>query len=178
MSNRHNIEIERKFRVKGDFYPFAVKREKIIQAYLKTSPECTIRVRIKEDTAFLTIKGAANGNGFSRLEFEYPVPVGDAHALLAMAQPVAIEKERYYVPFGKHVFEVDVFHGAHEGLVIAELELQSEDEIFDKPDWLGEEVTGDARYYNASLAQINSSSSSSISIASPGSSIVCSAGNS
>lgn len=151
MNNRQHIEIERKFLVKGNFYPFAVKKDTIVQAYLTTSPECTVRVRIKEDTAFLTIKGASNANGFSRLEFEYPIPVADAQAMLVLTQPVAIEKERYYVPFGKHTFEVDVFHGVHEGLMIAELELQSENEAFEKPDWLGEEVTGDERYYNAYL---------------------------
>jgi CYTH domain-containing protein len=152
MKGNHTIEIERKFLVKGDFSPFVTKKVRIVQAYLTTTPERTVRVRITGDTAFLTIKGETNANGFSRLEFEYPIPVPDAQAMLKLAQPGFIEKERNYVPFGNHVFEVDVFHGVHEGLVIAELELQSETEAFEKPDWLGEEVTGDERYYNAYLA--------------------------
>jgi CYTH domain-containing protein len=124
----------------------------MVQAYLATTPERTVRIRIAGDAAFLTIKGESNANGFSRLEFEYPVPVPDAQAMLKLAQPGFIEKERHYIPFKNHVFEVDVFHGVHEGLVIAELELQSETEAFEKPEWLGAEVTGDERYYNAYLA--------------------------
>lgn len=147
-----NIEIERKFLVKGDFRPFVTKTEKIVQAYLCSTKERTVRVRIKGSQAFLTIKGAANPNGFSRLEFEYPIPVQDAEQILSLAQPGCIDKERHYIPVGKHLFEVDVFHGKHEGLIIAELELQSEDEAFERPQWLGEEVTGDVRYYNAYLA--------------------------
>jgi CYTH domain-containing protein len=146
------IEIERKFLVKGDFHPFAVKKVRIVQGYLCTSLERTVRIRIKDDSAFITIKGPANENGFSRLEFEYPVPVSDAEEMMKLCNAV-IEKERHYVPEEKgRTFEIDVFHGAHEGLVIAELELQSEDEAFEKPDWLGDEVTGDERYYNAYLA--------------------------
>jgi CYTH domain-containing protein len=152
MKGNNTIEIERKFLVKGDFSPFVTKQVRIVQAYLTTTPERTVRVRITGDAAFLTIKGETNANGFSRLEFEYPIPVPDAQAMLKLAQPGFIEKERNYVPFKNHVFEVDVFHGTHEGLVIAELELQSETETFEKPDWLGEEVTGDERYYNAYLA--------------------------
>jgi CYTH domain-containing protein len=146
------LEIERKFLVKGDFMPYAVKKDRIVQAYIVAHIERTVRVRIKGDKAFITIKGASNANGFSRVEFEYPIPVPDAQALLELAQTGFIEKDRHYVPFGNHLFEVDVFHGVHEGLVIAELELQSEDECFEKPDWLGDEVTGDDRYYNAYLA--------------------------
>jgi CYTH domain-containing protein len=145
------IEIERKFLVKEDFRPWAVKKERIMQGYLCASWERTVRIRIKEDSAFITIKGPANENGFSRLEFEYPIPCGDAEEMMKLCES-AIEKERYYVPFAGHTFEVDVFHGAHEGLIMAELELQLEDEAFEKPDWLGMEVTGDERYYNAYLA--------------------------
>lgn len=146
------IEIERKFLVKGDFLPFVIKKERIVQAYLCSSKERTVRVRIKGDSAYLTIKGETNENGFSRLECEYPIPVLDAEELLKIALPGLIEKERHYIPFGKHLFEVDVFHGKHEGLIIAEVELQSETESVEKPDWLGEEVTGQAKYYNAYLA--------------------------
>ena len=146
------IEIERKFLVKGDFLPFVSKKERIVQAYLLASPEKAVRVRIKGDSAYITIKGAVNTNGFSCIEFEYRIPVEDAQQLLTLASSGRIEKERNYVPFGGHVFEVDVFQGTHAGLVIAELELESEDEFFEKPDWLGDEVTGDERYYNAYLA--------------------------
>jgi CYTH domain-containing protein len=146
------IEIERKFLVKGDFRPLAVKQVRIVQGYLCASWERTVRIRIKDDSAFITIKGPANENGFSRLEFEYPVPLSDAEEMMKLCNAV-IEKERYYVPATEgRTFEVDVFHGAHEGLVMAELELQSEVESFEQPDWLGAEVTGDERYYNAYLA--------------------------
>ena len=145
------IEIERKFLLKGDFYPFAIKKEKIIQGYLCASAGQTVRVRIKGDAAFITIKGPSGKNGFSRSEFEYAIPLADAVEMIKFCQTL-IEKERYYIPNGKHTFEVDVFHGANEGLIIAELELPSENEPFDRPDWLGEEVTGDLRYYNSYLS--------------------------
>jgi CYTH domain-containing protein len=150
MDNR--MEIERKFLVKGDFYPYVTKKERIVQAYLTTTLERTVRIRIKGAKAFISIKGATGENGFSRLEFEYPIPVRDARELMGLAQPGLIEKERHYVPYENHLFEVDVFHGDKEGLIVAELELQTENEAFEKPDWLGEEVTFDRRYYNAYLA--------------------------
>jgi CYTH domain-containing protein len=143
------IEIERTFLVKGDFYPYLIKKARITQGYLCVSP--TVRVRIKDDSAFITIKGPNKKNGFSHAEFEYEIPAADALAMMKLCQS-AIDKERYYVPEGKHTFEVDVFHGLHEGLVFAELELSSEDEPFNRPDWLGEEVTGDERYYNSYLS--------------------------
>ncbi|MDR0426964.1 MAG: CYTH domain-containing protein [Dysgonamonadaceae bacterium] len=153
MKRNKHIEIERKFLVKGDFTPFVISKESIIQAYLITRPEKTVRVRIKGNKAFLTIKGAPDSNGFAHPEFEYPIPVDDAEKMLTtLVESGLIEKERNYVPFGNHIYEVDVFHGNHEGLVIAELELQSETESFEKPEWLGEEVTGNQRYYNAYLA--------------------------
>ncbi|MDR0506290.1 MAG: CYTH domain-containing protein [Dysgonamonadaceae bacterium] len=146
------IEIERKFLVQGDFISHATRKEKIVQGYLCASVKRSVRVRIKGNSAYFTIKGPSNENGFSRSEFEYPLPVGDAVEILELCD-LKIEKERYYVPVGQHTFEVDVFHGAHEGLIIAELELQSENEFFEIPDWLGKEVTGDERYYNAYLAK-------------------------
>ena len=151
MTNNH-IEIERKFLVKGDFYPYVLKKERIVQAYLTSTKERTVRIRVKGEEAFLTIKGAANKNGFSCKEFEYTIPLADAQEILELAQPGLIEKERHYIPYKNHLFEVDVFFGANEGLVIAELELQSEDEVFEKPEWLGEEVTNQKQYYNAYLA--------------------------
>jgi len=147
------IEIERKFLIKGDFLPFVTKRERIVQAYLCSSKERTARVRIKEEKAYITIKGPSNENEFSRAEFEYEIPVEDATEMLKICKPGFIEKVRHYVPYGSHTYEVDVFHGANEGLVFAELELESETEDFLKPDWLGEEVTGDIRYYNSYIAQ-------------------------
>ena len=146
-----SIEIERKFLVLGDFMPFVQKKEKIAQGYLCASYERTVRVRLKGDSAFITIKGPSNENGFSRVEYEYAIPFADAEEMLRLCETI-IEKERHYVPVANHLYEIDVFHGAHEGLVIAELELQSEEEFFEKPGWLGEEVTGDKRYYNAYLS--------------------------
>jgi len=145
------IEIERKFLIKGDFYSFAIKKERILQGYLCASNERTVRLRIKDESAFITIKGASGETGFSRIEFEYEIPYNDALEMINLCQST-IEKERYYVPCGEHTFEVDVFHGANEGLIIAELELSSEDEQFIRPDWLWKEVTGDERYYNSYLS--------------------------
>ena len=145
------IEIERKFLIKGDFYLYAVKKAKIVQGYLCATNGLTVRVRIKDEEAFITIKGPSGKNGVSRAEFEYTIPYTDAVEMMKLCLS-SIEKERYYVPNGKRTFEVDVFHGANEGLIVAELELQSENETFDRPDWLGEEVTGDVRYYNSYLS--------------------------
>ncbi|MDR2683004.1 MAG: CYTH domain-containing protein [Dysgonamonadaceae bacterium] len=147
-----SLEIERKFLVKGDFKPFVACTVNIVQAYLCVSEQMTVRVRIKGDKAFVTIKGASDANGFSRHEFEYGIPVTDAEELLQMSPYPAIEKERHLVPCKNHIFEIDVFHGINEGVVLAELELQSENEAYEKPAWLGEEVTGDKRYYNAFMA--------------------------
>jgi CYTH domain-containing protein len=145
------IEIERKFLVNGDFHPYITKKVRIIQGYLCVSPKRTVRVRIKDDAAFITVKGPSKKNGFSRAEFEYVIPIIDAVEMMKLCQST-IEKERYYVQEGNHTFEIDVFQGVHEGLVIAELELSSENEPFHWPDWLGEEVTGDYRYYNSYLS--------------------------
>jgi CYTH domain-containing protein len=148
----NTIEIERKFLVNGDFLPFAVNNTKIVQGYLSTISGRTVRVRLKGDAAFITIKGATNKNGFSRSEYEYQIPVEDAEEIIKLCDSV-IEKERFYIPFAEHIFEVDVFHGRHEGLIIAELELQSETESFERPDWLGKEVTGKREYYNSWLSE-------------------------
>ncbi len=144
-------EIERKFLVTGDFRPFVRTSEHIAQGYLCTDPEKTVRVRLKGDKGFLTLKGAGNASGASRHEWEYEIPAQDARELLALCTAGIIDKTRHYVPAGKHTFEVDVFHGDNEGLVVAEIELEDEHEAFDHPAWLGKEVTGDAKYYNASL---------------------------
>jgi len=148
------MEIERKFLVKNDaFIHEAFRKRRIVQGYICADAERSVRVRICGDEAFLTIKGATNGRGWSRYEFEQPVPMNDAEELLQLCMPGRIEKERHYVMFGGHTWEVDVFHGANEGLTVAEIELASEDETFELPAWVGQEVSGDPRYYNAMLAK-------------------------
>ena len=144
-------EIERKFLVKGNFLEHAVKKIKITQAYLSVDSLRTIRVRICDDKAFLTIKSQKNMIWFERNEWEFELKLSDAKEILEICLPGKIEKSRYMVPFGNHIFEVDVFHGNNEGLVIAEIELANGNEWFEKPDWLGEEVTGRPEYYNSNL---------------------------
>ncbi len=144
-------EIERKFLVKGEFKHLAIKNIRIIQTYLSIDRDKTIRVRIADDKAFLTIKGRPEPNSISRNEWEIAVPVSDAHEMMKICLPGKIDKTRYLVPSGHHTFEVDVFHDKNEGLIIAEIELSSESEKFEKPEWLGEEVTGKPEYYNANL---------------------------
>ncbi len=148
------VEIERKFLVlSNDFVNEAFSSKRIVQAYLNSNPERTVRVRIKEDKAFLTIKGEGNSSGTTRLEWETQIAVADAEKLLLICEEGVIDKTRYEVKVGKHVYEVDIFTGANEGLIMAEIELQSEDEAFEKPSWLGAEVTQDKRYYNAYLSK-------------------------
>lgn len=147
------IEIERKFLVSGNFRDAVIRAERIVQGYLCAAPDKTVRVRIRAEKAFLTIKGASDKAGLVRSEFEYEIPVADAEALLTLCESGVIDKVRHLVPFEGHTWEVDVFHGCNEGLVVAEIELTSEDESFERPDWLGEEVTGENRYYNSMLSQ-------------------------
>jgi len=144
-------EIERKFLVKGDFKPFVKKETRIVQGYLSSVPERTVRVRLKGEKGFLTIKGIGNESGASRYEWESEISVDDAKNLLAICEPGVIDKTRYLVTVGNHTYEVDEFYGENEGLTVAEIELESEDEAFDKPEWLGEEVTGDVKFYNSML---------------------------
>jgi adenylate cyclase len=144
-------EIERKFLVKGDFKPFVSKQTRITQGYLSSVPERTVRVRIKGDKGFITIKGIGSVTGASRYEWEKEIPLAEAQDLLKICEPGVIDKTRYLVKAGNHTFEVDEFYGENLGLVVAEVELGSEDEEFEKPEWLGEEVTGDVRYFNAML---------------------------
>ncbi|MEO4004027.1 MULTISPECIES: CYTH domain-containing protein [unclassified Flavobacterium] len=146
-------EIERKFLVKSEaFITESHHQNRIVQGYLNSDPERTVRVRIKGEKGFLTVKGIGNASGTTRLEWETEIPVSDAETLLPLCEKGVIDKVRYEIRKGNHTFEVDVFSGANEGLIIAEVELQSEDELFEKPDWLGSEVTGDKRYYNAFLS--------------------------
>ena len=144
-------EIERKFLVKGDFKPFVTKETRIIQGYLSSVPERTVRVRTKGEKGFLTIKGIGNESGASRFEWETEIPTDEAKSLLAICEPGVIDKTRFLVTVGKHTYEVDEFYGENDGLTVAEIELESEDEAFDRPEWLGEEVTGDVKYYNSML---------------------------
>lgn len=153
VSLRYIMEIERKFLIKGDFKLFSTGHVHIMQGYLSSVPERTVRVRIWGEKGFLTIKGKSNASGMSRYEWEKEIPVDEARQLLSLCQPTIIEKTRYFVPEKSGLkYEVDIFHGAHEGLVMAELELPTEEVLFDKPTWLGEEVTGDTHYYNSYLS--------------------------
>ncbi len=144
-------EIERKFLVKGDFKPFISKQTRIVQGYLSSVPERTVRVRIKGDKGFLTIKGIGNDSGASRFEWEKEIPIHETENLLKICEPGVVDKTRFLVKAGTHTFEVDEFYGENNGLVIAEVELATETEAFEKPSWLGQEVTGDTKYYNSML---------------------------
>jgi len=144
-------EIERKFLVTGEFRTLATKSTRITQGYLSSVPERTVRVRIKGDKGFITIKGIGSDSGASRYEWEKEIPVSEVDELLKICEPGVIDKTRFLVPAGKHTFEVDEFHGDNEGLIVAEVELASESETFEKPVFLGQEVTGDVKYYNSML---------------------------
>ncbi|WP_209401489.1 CYTH domain-containing protein [Pseudozobellia sp. WGM2] len=148
------IEIERKFLVKSiDYKTVASSKERIVQGFLNTDPERTVRVRIKGDSGFLTVKGKSNEAGTTRFEWEHTITVKEAEQLIILCEKGIIDKTRYLVPVGNHIFEVDEFYGDNEGLIIAEIELSAEKERFQKPDWLGEEVTGDIKYYNSQLGK-------------------------
>jgi adenylate cyclase len=147
------IEIERKFLVTSEeFKNQAFAKNTIAQGYLNSNPERTVRIRIKGESGFLTIKGKGNATGVSRFEWETEISLTEAKPLLALCEKGVIQKTRYEVKYGKHIFEIDVFSRENEGLIIAEIELTSEEEQFEKPDWLGKEVTNDERYYNAYLS--------------------------
>lgn len=146
------LEIERKFLLSSSssaWRPEVLQSYALRQGYLSSVPERTVRVRIRGDRGILTIKG--RGAGISRPEFEYDIPQDEALALLALCEQPLIEKVRYEVKRGDHLWEIDVFEGVNEGLTLAEIELGAEDEVFERPDWLGEEVSGDRRYFNSSL---------------------------
>ena len=148
------VEIERKFLVNStDFKEQASAKNQIAQGYLNSNPERTVRVRIKGESGFLTIKGKGNESGTTRLEWETEVPLAEAKPLLALCEKGIIDKIRYEITVGKHTFEVDEFFGENEGLLLAEVELHDENESFEKPSWLGKEVTNDVRYYNAYLSK-------------------------
>ncbi len=145
-------EIERKYLVKDDSYrAMAVEIKEIAQCYLSREVDATVRVRRCGDSAYLTVK--SRNHGAARGEWEYEIPLADAGELAALAGGWAIEKNRYIVPWDGHEWEVDEFHGRHRGLVVAEVELAATDENFSLPPFAGEEVTGDPRYYNSTLAE-------------------------
>lgn len=145
-----SLEIEHKYLVKNDKYrEMSVKSIHMIQGYICRIPERTVRIRIKDDKAFLTIKG--KNYGAVRKEFEYEIPLADAKDLIMMCQPPLIEKIRHIVPFNSHTWEVDEFMGSRKGLVTAEIELEYDNEIYDIPDFIGENVTGNPTYYNSNL---------------------------
>ncbi len=148
------IEIERKFLVNSNaFKDEAFKKTNIIQGFLNTDKERTVRVRLKGDKGFITVKGLSSTGGLSRFEWEKEISKTDAEALLKLCEKGIIDKTRYEVKVGKHIFEVDEFFGNNRGLIIAEVELNSETETLVKPKWLGQEVTGDIKYYNSQLSK-------------------------
>ena len=144
-------ETERKFIVAGDFRPFVCRTARIVQGYLSSVPERTVRVRIRDDKGYLTVKGLSDSKGISRFEWEKEIDLREAEELMRLCEPGIIGKNRHIIEYEGHIFEVDEFFGENAGLVIAEIELSSEDEEFGKPQWLGREVTGDPRYYNSAL---------------------------
>ena len=148
------IEIERKFLVKSDDYKKEAARSiRITQGFLNTHPERTVRVRVKGDRGYLTVKGISNASGTSRFEWEREIPVAEAQSLMPLCEKGIIDKTRYEVTVGNHLFEVDEFYGDNEGLILAEVELSKEEESYESPSWLGEEVTGAPQYYNSQLSK-------------------------
>ncbi|MBO5699480.1 MAG: CYTH domain-containing protein [Bacteroidaceae bacterium] len=146
-----SLEIERKFLVVGKFKHLAVAKKQIKQGYISSQKGRTVRVRICDDKGFLTIKGPSMKGGLSRYEFEKEITLDEALSLMMLCEPGIIHKTRWLVPVGKHTFEVDEFYDDNAGLIMAEVELSAEDETYERPDFLGDEVTGDRRYYNSCL---------------------------
>ena len=145
-------EIERKFLVTdGSYRQAASSQSRVVQGYICSARGRTVRVRIRDGRGYLTIKGASNASGTTRYEWEKELPLDEAEALMKLCEPGIIDKTRYLVPYGGHTFEVDEFHGDNQGLVVAEVELAREDEPFERPTFIGREVTGDVRYYNSQL---------------------------
>ena len=145
-------EIERKFLVKDDSYKaLAYHSSRIAQGYICSMRGRTVRVRIRDNQGYLTIKGPSDASGLGRYEWEKEIPLHEAQELMKLCEPGMIDKTRYLVRSGQHVFEVDEFYGENEGLTVAEVELASADEVYEKPAFIGEEVTGDVKYYNSFL---------------------------
>lgn len=149
-----SLEIERKFLVKNDdFKKVAFQQKTLKQGYLNSDKHRTVRIRIADNQGFITIKGVSNTSGTTRFEWEKEIDVKEAKQLLALCEPTIIEKTRFFLKNGSHIFEIDEFFGENKGLLIAEIELNSENEAFEKPTWLGEEVTGNTKYYNSYLSK-------------------------
>lgn len=147
------IEIERKYLVNSnDFKKQSNSKYLIVQGFLSSHPERTVRIRVKDDKGFLTVKGMTSEDGTTRFEWETELALDEAKALLLLCEEGIIEKYRYEISHGALLFEVDEFLGANQGLVVAEVELSSVDQFVDRPNWLGDEVTGDIRYYNSQLS--------------------------
>ena len=144
-------ETERKFLVTGPYKSLAFNQLYIKQGYISSQPERSVRIRTKGDKGYITIKGESNASGISRFEWEKEIPVEEAEDLFQLCEPGIIEKIRYEIKVGRHIFEVDEFFGDNQGLTVAEIELNSETEAFIRPEWIGREVTGDTRYYNSNL---------------------------
>jgi adenylate cyclase len=150
-----SLEIERKFLIKNlDFKTESFEKKYLKQGYLNTDKNRTVRIRIADEKAFITIKGKSNKAGTTRFEWEKEIPFSEAEELLLLCEPCIIEKHRYLIKKGTHTFEVDVFLGNNQGLIVAEIELNSENETFEKPTWLGNEVTGELKYYNSSISKL------------------------
>lgn len=147
-------ETERKFLVRDEFKPLAFKKMRITQGYLCSDPERTVRIRMKDDIGYLTVKGKGDETLTSRFEWEKEISSDDARSLLNLCLPGVIDKTRYLIKNadGIHTWEVDEFYGDNAGLVVAEIELQDEDDSFDIPSWIGEEVSSDRRYFNSALS--------------------------
>ena len=149
------IEIERKFLVASDAYKTEARsKTRVIQGYLNSNQQRAVRVRIKDDKGYITIKGESFDHGISRFEWEKEISNEDALALMKLCEPGVIDKIRYEIEVGNHVFEVDEFFGDNEGLTVAEIELKHVSEEFEKPNWLGDEVTGNTKYYNSQLCKV------------------------
>lgn len=149
-----SMETERKFLVNSqEFKNEAYTQTRIVQGFLSTDPDRTVRIRINGQKGFITIKGRSNESGLSRYEWEKEIEVKEAEELMSLCLPGKIEKNRHLVECGRHVFEVDEFLKENNGLIVAEIELKTEEEKFESPSWLGKEVTGDVRYYNSQLSQ-------------------------
>ncbi|MEE9406902.1 MAG: CYTH domain-containing protein [Polaribacter sp.] len=150
-----SVEIERKFLVKNDtFKEESCQKKYLKQGYLNSDKTRTVRIRIANDSAFITIKGKSNKAGTTRFEWEKEINKTEAEELLLLCEPTIIEKTRFLVKKGNHVFEIDEFYGDNQGLIVAEVELTTENENFEIPKWLGKEVTGDIKYYNSNLSKV------------------------
>jgi len=148
------IEIERKYLVNSrDYRSLAFSKSHIVQGFLSTHPDRIVRIRIMNDNAFLTVKGRSNTAGTTRFEWEKKIPVHEAKLLLELCEKEILEKTRFYIKMGGHIIEVDEFLGSNKGLVIAEIEIENEDENIQVPSWVGLEITGDIKYYNSQLSK-------------------------